>query len=160
MAGDQADARPPAFSLRPARPGEFDALLELHRAAMGNYITQTWGPWDDDQQRGFMDARLAGGNLLVVEVASKLAGLFEHEKRGSALFLANIEFLPEYQGFGLGTVLIRGLMADAATRGLSVELTVLRVNPARNLYERLGFIEYDRNETHHFMRWSVVGVGK
>lgn len=159
MVGGQAPG-PPAFSLRPPRAEEYEQLYALHRAAMGDYIVRTWGPWDDAQQRGYLDDRYAKGNMLVVEVEGEIAGIFEHEKRGHALFLANIEFLPAYQGRGIGTVLVRGLIADAVTRGLSVELTVLRVNPARRLYERLGFIEYDLTETHHYMRWSQPGAGK
>lgn len=122
---------------------------------MGGYVEATWGPWNEEAQRGFFDARMANGRLHVVEVDGQVAGLWEPEERPGALFVANIEFLPAYQGRGIGSAILRQFMADAASRGLPVELTVLRVNPARKLYERLGFVQYDINETHHFMRWQA-----
>jgi len=40
---------------------------------------------------------------------------------------------------------------DPTTREI-VELYVLKVNPARGLYERLGFAIIGETETHHIMR--------
>ena len=47
--------------------------------------------------------------------------------------------MPEYQGRGTGTAIILDLIAQARALQLPVTLHVLDVNPARSLYERLGF---------------------
>ena len=65
------------------------------------------------------------------------------------LFLAQIYVAPEYQGQGIGTTLIREVLA----MGLPVELTVSKLNTgARRLYERLGFRVKSEGETDYRMR--------
>jgi ribosomal protein S18 acetylase RimI-like enzyme len=43
------------------------------------------------------------------------------------------------RGQGVGEMLLRSLIAEAARRGLRLCLNVRSTNPARRLYERLGF---------------------
>ena len=46
---------------------------------------------------------------------------------------------PKARGQGIGEKLMRALIGEAARRGLSLNLSVRSDNPARRLYERLGF---------------------
>src|SRR5262249_56559225 len=48
---------------------------------------------------------------------------------------------PEARGQGVGEKLMRTLIGEAARRGLGLCLSVRTENPARRLYERLGFRE-------------------
>ena len=59
-----------------------------------------------------------------------------------------IEVDPSFQCRGIGTQLMRDIIADARRCALPVELEVLHVNPARRLYERLGFGEVGQTQTH------------
>jgi ribosomal protein S18 acetylase RimI-like enzyme len=43
------------------------------------------------------------------------------------------------RGRGVGTALLRALIAEARSRGLRLSLNVRETNPAQHLYERLGF---------------------
>jgi ribosomal protein S18 acetylase RimI-like enzyme len=69
-------------------------------------------------------------------------------------FLDVIALSPEAQRRGIGSQLIRELMEDARARGVPMRLSVLLNNPARGLYERLGFrvtrVEHPRIK----MQWS------
>jgi ribosomal protein S18 acetylase RimI-like enzyme len=48
--------------------------------------------------------------------------------------------MPEYQGRGIGTAILRDFVATAHRAGLPASLHVLRVNEAaQRLYRRLGF---------------------
>lgn len=58
---------------------------------------------------------------------------------------------PDHQGRGLGTELLRRVLARADARRLPVRLQVLKGNPARRLYRRLGFVDAAETETHHVM---------
>lgn len=55
-----------------------------------------------------------------------------------------IATIPAARGTGLGTALLTRLLADAATRYPGICLSVDAGNPARHLYERMGFIEVAR----------------
>ena len=46
---------------------------------------------------------------------------------------------PNARGQGVGEKLMRALIGEAAGRGLGLNLSVRSENPARRLYERLGF---------------------
>ena len=57
---------------------------------------------------------------------------------------------------GWGTALVQEVMAEARQRGLPVRLRVLRSNPARRLYARLGF-EVEQSSPERL--WMVVQPG-
>lgn len=50
-----------------------------------------------------------------------------------------IAVAPQLRGSGLGTTLLRRLLADARRHHDAVSLSVRQTNPALRLYERLGF---------------------
>ena len=69
--------------------------------------------------------------------------------------MRTIEILPEYQNRGVGSAVIRDVLAQAQAEGLPVGLQVLKVNPARRLYERLGFNVVGETATHYLMRAMI-----
>ena len=145
------------YSLRVPRVEELDSLLELHRASMGGYIEAVWGPWDDGLQRSFWNERVDKGLLQVIEVGGVVAGLLEVHRSEGATEVVNLELAPELQRAGIGTAILVDIQAEAAGCGAGVVLQVLKVNPARRLYERLGFVATGETEWHTQMRWSRTG---
>lgn len=67
-------------------------------------------------------------------------GWMSIERAFESLDLDGIYILPAYQRHGIGTALIRDLIADALERGVILRLNTAKINPARKLYERLGFV--------------------
>lgn len=55
------------------------------------------------------------------------------------IYLDEITILAPWQNNGIGTSLLRDLIQEANERGLPLRLSTARINPARRLYERLGF---------------------
>jgi GNAT superfamily N-acetyltransferase len=75
----------------------------------------------------------------VIEVNGHLVGVVDIEWRQDDLHLARIEVSPKMQNLGLGAEIIEGLIDLGASRERALALDVFDVNPARRLYERLGF---------------------
>jgi ribosomal protein S18 acetylase RimI-like enzyme len=71
-------------------------------------------------------------------------------------FVHEIMVLPEYQGQGIGTHVLREQMAEASRLAQPLKLKVLRENRAKDLYERLGFVSYDESDTFIFMTTAEV----
>jgi ribosomal protein S18 acetylase RimI-like enzyme len=57
----------------------------------------------------------------------------------------SIALLPGYRNLGLGTQLLRHMIEDAAGQFSGLSLSVSSENPARRLYERLGFSTIEVN---------------
>lgn len=127
--------------LRPATLADDEFLYDLHRRTLGDVIEATWGPWDDEVQRKFHQAWFKPATIEVVLVGGRWAGMIQAAPADAATFyVSRIELSPEVQGRGLGTTLLRLLVDRARQAGSSaVELHVLELNRARDLYERLGF---------------------
>jgi len=77
------------------------------------------------------------------------------EERDADIFLRVIEILPAHQGQGIGFRIIRQIIDDASSKQKPVYLRVLKVNPARGLYERLGFSVIEETDTHFIMKTSL-----
>lgn len=143
------------FELRAANDGDYEFLWNLRRTVMRPYIEATWG-WDEEWQANYFRDHFAPAACQMIQVAGVDVGMLAVEALVESVFLANIEIIATEQGRGLGTAVIRSLIADAARRGLLVTLQVLKVNPARRLYERLGF-EFTGETATHFLMTRRVG---
>jgi ribosomal protein S18 acetylase RimI-like enzyme len=61
------------------------------------------------------------------------------DRSGGEVVLIDIALLPDQRNSGVGTDLIRKLLAEASSERKAVRLHVFKSNPALRLYERLGF---------------------
>jgi ribosomal protein S18 acetylase RimI-like enzyme len=140
-----------AIDLRPLAEEDYDLLYDIHRAAMRAYVEATWG-WDEDaQERRFRDG-FDPARVRVIRWREEDVGFVDVKEGPDVISLLRIEIAPAFQGNGIGTLLIGDILRAAAARNARVELRVMRVNPAKNLYERLGFVVTDESETHYMMR--------
>jgi GNAT superfamily N-acetyltransferase len=137
--------------LRPATQADGGFLFDLLKAALGSYVAQTWG-WDEDWQRDRFWSHFTPDGAQIVVLRGRDVGVLRVQENQDAVVLSQIYLLPEAQGKGIGTALLQALLDRAFARSLPVRLRVLRVNPARRLYERLGFAAVDETETHVVMR--------
>jgi ribosomal protein S18 acetylase RimI-like enzyme len=66
-----------------------------------------------------------------------------------------IQILPSRQRQGIGEAVLRELLIEAAREHVPVSLGVLHGNPARRLYERLGFTLTSETETSASLIWRA-----
>jgi GNAT superfamily N-acetyltransferase len=134
----------PAFrgcALRPAHRDDEQFLFALHRAAMRDYVETTWG-WDEHWQRAhFARGYKPGRHAVVVRTAPARAdiGRISLTRHWRRIFLRDVELIAVERNRGLGTAMIRAVLALARSESREVELLVLKCNPAQRLYARLGF---------------------
>jgi ribosomal protein S18 acetylase RimI-like enzyme len=152
MAGAMADERA-IYELRPAGPGDAEFLYRLNELALREAVEQTYGRWDEPWQRWHFRDRFDPAATRIVVAAGRDVGALKVLEHDDHLFLATIELHPDWQQRGIGSAILRDVLADAARKGKPVALQVFKVNaPARRLYERLGFVVTGETETHFHMR--------
>lgn len=96
----------------------------------------------------------------IVSLEDRPFGLLKVARDGSDWKLIQILIAPEAQRRGIGGLLVRNLISEAQANGASLSLSVLKCNPARQLYLRLGFVVM-REEEHAFeMRFAGQPVAE
>lgn len=79
----------------------------------------------------------------MVIIAGKRAGYLSVIKEPTSIYIDNIQLSPARQGQGIGTKLLNRLLATYSK--VSIRLTTFEDNPAKRLYERMGFVVVERN---------------
>lgn len=91
------------------------------------------------QQRDYAH-RYPDAEHSVIELDGELAGQWRVWRGPEHVVLVDIALLPAFRNRGLGTRLLMELAVEAEERGVPLSLSVRPDNPARRLYERLGFV--------------------
>ena len=90
------------------------------------------------QQQQYQDGYPDATDNIILLHQEPIGRMFVHES-DRVVTLVDIALLPEYRGRGLGKHLLDDLLTHAASAKKPVRLHVLKTNPARKLYQRLGF---------------------
>ena len=139
------------ISFRTCREHDREWLFELFAKTMSEYIAQTFGLWDEPFHRSQFDKEFQPNAWQVILFREEDVGILQTEDRPNTLWISNIQIDPRFQSKGIGSKVIRSLVDKAQRAGKSVTLRVFKVNPARQLYERLGFHLTGENETHWYL---------
>ncbi len=142
----------PEVSLRRTASEDREFLFELHKASMGPYVEELFGPWDDAVQWEFFDRWFRPANTFIIRVGGEEVGVVAFEDRVDEVYVTRIEVHPDRQNQGIGTVVMRQLLDQAHEAGKAVSLHVFEINPARSLYRRVGFMTVSAHEGRLFMR--------
>lgn len=134
-------------ALRPILPADLEFLWRLHNTALRKYVEKTWG-WDEEWQRERFREEFDPGHGEIIVVDGHDAGYWWTIEKPDEIVLASVRLFPEFQNRGIGTRLITDLIES---KDKPVRLQVLKINPARGLYERLGFRISSETETHYKM---------
>jgi ribosomal protein S18 acetylase RimI-like enzyme len=140
------------MELRPAVDDDWPRAWAIQREAFLEAVTRSFGGWTEEQVAK-CEAAWVTERTRMVWVDGEAVGWIRVEQRADHDWLDLVVIAPSVQGRGLGGRVVRQLMSEAQVRGVSLWLSVHRVNPARRLYRRLGFQESPRAEVRMWMRF-------
>lgn len=140
------------FELRNVTKKDFDWLYDLRSKAMSKYINDSGDRFEPETQSARIMKEYE--SIKIVRSRDKDIGMFKVKRDSGRWEIIQIQLLPDYQNRGIGTRLIQDLQVEAARQGIPVFLSVLKVNPAKRLYERLGFEAVEEKEKSYTMRYS------
>ena len=133
---------------------DFEFCRNVHHAAYRDVVIRQFGSWDESMQDGFFREGLNRAPHKIVEIDGVPIGVVSTEIKTDCLYLSELQLLPEYQGRGIGSVIVKKQMEIAKSLNLPLRLVVLRENRAQDLYRRLGFRTTSTTEIHVKMEWS------
>jgi ribosomal protein S18 acetylase RimI-like enzyme len=127
--------------------------------------------WDDAQKAAFLIMQFTAQHRYyqehyphaafdVILVNGQPAGRLYVDRWPEEIRIVDITLLPEYRNAGLGTILLKGILEEAAQAGKRVSIHVERFNPAMHLYERLGFSTVGEHGVYYLMEWLPVNSTK
>ena len=125
------------LTLRAAGEADVPFLLALRDATMTRHFVASGVNVTPEQHRERVFYRYECAQI--IERAGLPQGILKVTRDGREWQLVQIQLAPELQGQGIGRALIEELCAEARAAGATLTLHVLHANPARRLYESLGF---------------------
>lgn len=134
------------YTLRPAAPEDAAFLRALLGALRDESFSmlppEVRGPLVDLQlraQEADYTRRYPLADHQVVVVGDLPVGRLLVDRTPTEIRLVDIALSAAWRGHGLGTAVVRALQEEARARRRPLRLHVAANNPARRLYERLGF---------------------
>lgn len=152
----------PQVRLRPVAPADEPLLFEIYAASRADELAQV--PWSDEQRQAFLThqhraqvasyrATFPDATYLVIELTDgRPIGRLYRARQAGEIHVIDIALLPEWRGRGVGTALLRDVLAEADRERVDVTLYVELSNRAWGLYRRLGFVEVERGEVYALLR--------
>jgi ribosomal protein S18 acetylase RimI-like enzyme len=149
--------------LRAAEPGDAEFLYRVFASTRTEELAAV--PWPDDAKEAFLrmqfaaqdrwyHERMPDATYEVVVVGGHRAGRLYVDRREDEILIVDIALLPEQRRNGIGTGLLRELLAEADATDRRVTIHVERFNPARRLYERLGFTDAEDQGVYVLMVYA------
>lgn len=140
---------------RNAREEDREFIYTLTRTVYKELVEKQFGKWDEEWQRQCFEEKWQCANYQIIEKEGTRIGTMRVTHQDDHAFLNEIQLLPDFQGRGIGSKLIRRELERAHKHNIPLRLRVLKENRARSLYERLGFVVYGETDTHFLMESAV-----
>jgi ribosomal protein S18 acetylase RimI-like enzyme len=138
------------YTVRSATTEDGPFLEALYQDSRREEV-RAWG-WDPQQAEAFLRLQwlakrqsyamqYPNAEYRLVTVNDSAAGAYLLNEEPRQIRIVDIAFMQLYRNRGLGTLLLKALQQEAKQREADLLLSVQTHNPARRLYERLGFKE-------------------
>jgi ribosomal protein S18 acetylase RimI-like enzyme len=133
------------------------------------YIANRWDEmaptgWSDDEKLGFLKQQqrfqaihyqtyYGDAARGIITAGGEAIGRLYLLKMAGDIRIVDISIMPEQRSRGVGTALIQAVFDQARADGSKVSIHVEQFNPARRLYDRLGFAPAGDAGIYTLMEW-------
>ena len=138
------------FKLVQALNDDRSYLFDLRKLTMVAHLEREGLYLSDDQFRLRVDDKYECAYLIVS--SGEKIGVINYQEFVEKIVIMQIQIHPDFQGRGFGQRVIKQILDSSRTK--SVELSVLKSNPAISLYERIGFSITGEDENEFFMEFN------
>lgn len=140
------------YDLRQATMEDKEFVYNLKKLVLKDYIDEIWG-WDEDYQRKDFEVCYNPANNKIITCNNSDIGIVEASKDSDEIHIIEIAILPEYQGMGIGTKVLKQIIDNSKARDKRVKIGCFKINiEAKKLYLKLGFKVVEETKTHYILQ--------
>lgn len=144
------------YNMRPYINNEFhndyDFIYQVKKNAYKRYVEECWGEWVEEDQKNHFSKFInhVQENTYIIELNGKEIGFYNGEDLEDGSYeIGNICIIPEYQGKGIGTQILKDIMEIHKNQDIHIQY--FKQNPVGNLYQKLGFEPSGETPFHYQM---------
>ncbi len=149
-------------SLRPIQAEDEALLFEIYASTRTEEMALV--DWSDAQKEAFLRMQFAAqhqhyqnvfpdARFDIILSDDRPIGRLYVDRRPDEIRIVDIALLPEARNQGVGSSLVKELLAEARDAGKPVRIHVECNNPALRLYERLSFSRTGETGIYFLMEW-------
>jgi ribosomal protein S18 acetylase RimI-like enzyme len=149
-----------AYRLRPMREEDMPFLRRVYASTRREELAQTgWNPeqtavflqFQFDAQHDHYTKHYPDASFDVIEVGGEQAGRLYVSRTAETIRIIDIALLDEFRNRGLGATILQEILRESNCSKVPVSIHVEQDNPARRLYERLGFSAIGQTGIYYLM---------
>jgi GNAT superfamily N-acetyltransferase len=139
------------ISLRAACDEDFAFARDVYFATMRWVVESLFG-WDQVREEENFARFFKFDEARIITADGRSVGWIQEQLDDSRINLGSFYVMPEMQRRGIGTQVLRTLLAHATEQSKAITLAVVKINPARYFYERHGFRITHEDQHKFYMR--------
>jgi GNAT superfamily N-acetyltransferase len=151
-----------SITLRDASAEDEPFLREVYAGTRALELSLV--PWDNEQREAFLkfqfDAQHSYYREQFPEASHQIilkdgapAGRLYVFRKADEIKILDLTILPQHRNAGIGTSLMRDLLAEGSRTGKPVSIWVEQFNPSQTLFQRLGFATIQDDGYNNLMEW-------
>lgn len=140
------------YCFRKSTLNDIDLIFKLKELGLKWYIEIIYG-WDDEVQRRKTEEHLKQylDDIRIIRVDNKDVGVTAFHKNEDYYCIGLTVIHPDYQNMGIASSILSEYIECAKKDRKRIIIKTYKYNPAKRLYERLGFKVYNEDDTHVYM---------
>lgn len=155
------------ITLRPITLEDQSFLCRLYASTREAELSVV--PWSDAEKEAFLTMQFNAqhtyyqeqfkkAEFLIIQQNDKPIGRLYIDRRKDEIRLVDIAILPQHRRKGIGSMLLKDVLAEGREKNLPVRIHVEHNNPALVLYAQLGFKHIEDQGIYFLMEWSPQPV--
>jgi GNAT superfamily N-acetyltransferase len=137
-------------ALIPAAAGDYEYARETYYTTMRWIIERLFG-WDQAKQDVSFESQFRVDDVRLIMMDGQRAGWIQTHQSESAVTLHQFYVVPALQRRGIGTQVLEMVIQEARDQGKHLKVAVVKINPAKSLYDRHGFRVTHEDEYKYYM---------
>ena len=144
------------YNMRPYIDNEYhdykEFIYRTKKEAYKKYVEECWGSWNEEDQRRYYKNFIneVCNDTWIIQLNGKDIGFYNGVTLEDGSYeIGNICIIPEYQGKGIGTQVLKDVMELHKEQDIHIQY--FKQNPVGTLYTSLGFVPNGEAEFHYKM---------